>query len=48
MRNYYQWMIKLKRLRVKADYYDETFGKPESEGAIKLSNKIIPVIKNYQ
>jgi hypothetical protein len=47
MRSYYQWMITLKRLRVKADYYDEIFGKSESESAINLSNKISLIIRNY-
>jgi hypothetical protein len=46
--SYYRCMMRLKRLRVNADYDDEIFDRPKSESAINLSNKIIHVIRKYQ
>ncbi|OAV66105.1 hypothetical protein Barb4_03036 [Bacteroidales bacterium Barb4] len=48
MRDYNSQILQLKKLRVKADYYDEVFDSSESNNAILLSDKIITILKKYQ
>ncbi|MDR2813245.1 MAG: hypothetical protein LBB79_01100 [Prevotellaceae bacterium] len=38
---------KLKKLRVNADYYDETFNEKQSSETLRISNKILPILKKY-
>jgi hypothetical protein len=48
MRDYYNQIVQLKKLRVKADYNDENFDSSASNSAISLSDKIITILRNYQ
>ena len=48
MRNYYNKIVQLKKLRVKADYDDENFDISASNNSILLSDNIIAILKKYQ
>ena len=40
-------MPQLKKLRVKADYKNEEFLRPDSSKSLTISNKLIPILKKY-